>query len=76
MILPSGISADEVTQKVVASLPSKLNAAQIAQEIRTQLSNQPLTVAEPATTTIIFIVGIAIAIAIGFVNLFIIRRRK
>jgi outer membrane protein assembly factor BamB len=75
--LPSGVSADEVAQKVLASLPANPNADQIAQAINNQLSTKPVSVpAEYIAATIVLIVGVMVAIAIGVVNLFLVRKRK
>ncbi len=75
--LPAGASADEVAQKVIANLPDNPSAEQIAQEINTQLAaNQTLKPAEYSTATIIIIIAVVAALAIGIVNLYVGRKRK
>lgn len=75
--LPSGVSADEVAQRVVTNLPSNPTAAQIAQEVANQLSANPAQkTEEPSLTSIVIIAGVVVAIAIGIVNLYLIRKRK
>lgn len=75
--LPAGVSADEVAQKVIANLPANPTADQIAQAINNQLSTKPATVpAEYSTATIVIILAVVAALAIGIVNLYLVRKRK
>ena len=75
--LPSGVSADEVAQKVVANLPSNPTASQIAQEISNQLSAKPASVPqEYSIATIVITIAVIAALAIGFVNLYLIKKRE
>jgi outer membrane protein assembly factor BamB len=74
---PTGVSVDELAQKVLASLPANPSAEQIAQEICNQLSTKNvLTPAEPTPTNVVIMAGVVVAIAIGAVNLYLIRKRK
>ena len=74
---PTGVSADEVAQKVLSNLPANPTADQIAQEINSQLSTKPASVpAEYSTATVVIIVAVVAALAIGIVNLYLVRKRK
>ena len=75
--LPAGVSADEVAQKVITNLPANPSAQQIAQEIANQLSSKPASVpGEYSTATVVIIVAVVAALAIGIINLLLIRKRK
>jgi outer membrane protein assembly factor BamB len=74
---PEGVSADEVAQKVLSNLPANPTAEQIAQEINNELStNKTFAPAEYTTPIIIILVAVVAALAIGLVNLYLVRKRK
>jgi outer membrane protein assembly factor BamB len=74
---PASVSADQVAQKVLASLSANPTADQIAQAINNQLSTKQASIPmEYSVATIVLIVGVIVAIAIGIVNLFLVRKRK
>jgi outer membrane protein assembly factor BamB len=74
--LPGSISADEVAQKVLANLPTNPTADQIAQEINSQLSVNTALAPEFNTANIVIIVAVVAALAIGIVNLYLVRKRS
>jgi hypothetical protein len=75
--IPAGVSADEVAQKVVANLPANPTADQIAQEINSQLTtNRTLTPADNTMLIVGILIAVVAALAIGIVNLFLVRKRK
>jgi hypothetical protein len=76
--LPNGVSADAVAQRVLANLPANPTAQQIAQEITNQLPTTATASvpAEYSAATVVIVVAVVIALAVGFANLCLIRKRK